>query len=63
MTLASRHWWREMGLKIVGGLLILAGILITSLSHVIVPQYASAGLIAGLALIGAGTFLILLAHI
>ena len=63
MTLASRHWWREMGLKVVGGLMIFAGILITSLSHVVVPQYAGIGLIVGLAMVGVGAFLILLARI
>lgn len=58
MTLASRHWWRETGPRITGGLLILVGILIVVLSQVMVPKYAGMGLVAGLILVGIGALLI-----
>lgn len=58
MTLASRHWWRETGLRILGGILILVGLLIAFLSQIMAPQLAGIGLVAGLILAALGVALI-----
>ena len=58
MTLASRHWWRETGLRIMGGLLILAGLLLAFLSQFMMPQFAGLGLKVGLVLASIGAAMI-----
>ncbi len=58
MTLASKHWWRETGLRIMGGLMILTGLLLAFLSQIMLPGHAGLGLITGLAIAGLGAGLV-----
>ena len=63
MTLASNHWWRETGLRILGGVLILTGLLIAFLSQIMMPRFAGIGLVAGLILAAIGVALIAIGNL
>ena len=59
MTLASRCWWREAGLKVMGGCLILIGMLLLMAAQLLSGRYAGWGFVAGLIIVALGALTIL----
>lgn len=60
MTLASRCWWRGAGLKVMGGLLILVGVLLLMAAKLVANRYAEGGFVAGLIIVALGTLTIVI---